>query len=56
MKVTETGRRRTPNRTVPQHKQEEFLQALPDLMFRMSRDGRYLDFKPAKDFEPYVPP
>jgi DNA-binding CsgD family transcriptional regulator len=25
-------------------------------MFHMSRDGRYLDFKPAKDFEPFVPP
>ena len=29
---------------------------MPDFMFRLSRDGRYLDFKPAKDFEPYVPP
>ncbi len=29
---------------------------MPDIMFRLSRDGRYLDFKPAKDFEPYVSP
>lgn len=32
------------------------LAALPDFMFRLSSDGRYLDFKPAKDFEPYIPP
>ena len=32
------------------------LEALPDLLFRISDDYRYLGFKPAKDFEPYVPP
>ena len=32
------------------------LAALPDFMFRLSSDGRYLDFKPAKDLEPYIPP
>jgi len=25
-------------------------------MFRISADGRYLEFKPSPDFEPYVPP
>ncbi len=32
------------------------LDAMPDLLFRMDRNGRYLDFKPGKDFEPYIPP
>jgi DNA-binding CsgD family transcriptional regulator len=26
------------------------------MMFRIDRDGYYLDFKPAMEFEPYVPP
>ena len=30
--------------------------ANPDMMFRIDRDGYYLDFKPALEFEPYVPP
>lgn len=29
---------------------------VPDMMFRMDADGRYLEFKPAKDVEPFVPP
>jgi DNA-binding CsgD family transcriptional regulator len=33
-----------------------FLDALPDMLFRMSRDGRYLDFKPAHQLRPFVPP
>ncbi|MFQ5641678.1 MAG: sigma 54-interacting transcriptional regulator, partial [bacterium] len=32
------------------------LNALPDLVFRISKDGTYLDFKAAKEFETYVPP
>ncbi|MBI3584075.1 MAG: PAS domain S-box protein [Nitrospinae bacterium] len=28
----------------------------PDMMFRLGRDGTFLDFKPAKGFEPYMPP
>jgi len=31
------------------------LQALPDMLFRLSRDGEYLEFKPAAGLEPYVP-
>ena len=30
--------------------------ALPDMMFRIDRDGRYLEYKPAKGLEPYVRP
>ncbi|OGG56641.1 MAG: hypothetical protein A3F84_08440 [Candidatus Handelsmanbacteria bacterium RIFCSPLOWO2_12_FULL_64_10] len=32
------------------------LEAIPDLILRHSRDGVYLDFKAAKDFETLVPP
>ncbi|MHC4416143.1 MAG: PAS domain S-box protein [Planctomycetota bacterium] len=32
------------------------LRAVPDLMFRISRDGTFLDFVPAKDLDPLVPP
>jgi PAS domain S-box-containing protein len=32
------------------------LSATPDMMFRMSREGEYLDFVPAKGLTPYVPP
>jgi PAS domain S-box-containing protein len=30
--------------------------AIPDLIFRFSREGVYLDFKPSKEFKPLVPP
>jgi len=32
------------------------LNAIPDMMFRISRDGVYLDFIPAKGLKPYIPP
>jgi signal transduction histidine kinase/HAMP domain-containing protein len=32
------------------------LDAIPDAIFRISKDGTYLDFKPALDFRPLVPP
>ncbi len=32
------------------------LAAVPDMMFRIDRDGRYLEYKPAKGLAPYVPP
>ncbi len=35
---------------------QALLEAIPDLIFRHSRDGVFLDFKPAKDFDPLVPP
>lgn len=31
------------------------LEAMPDLMIRMSRDGTYLDFIPAKGFDAFMP-
>ncbi len=34
----------------------DVLAAIPDMMFCMDGDGRYLEFKPAKDIEPFVPP
>ena len=30
--------------------------AIPDMMFRISRDGEYLDFVPAKGLEPVLQP
>lgn len=32
------------------------LEATPDMMFRLSREGAYLDFISAKGLEPFVPP
>jgi signal transduction histidine kinase len=37
-------------------KNRALLQAVPDLIFHLSKDGTYLDFKPAKDLEPLVAP
>ena len=31
------------------------LEAVPDMMFRIDRDGRYLEYKPAKGLTPIVP-
>ncbi|MFQ5571023.1 MAG: PAS domain S-box protein [Rhodothermales bacterium] len=39
-----------------EYRNQSFVRALPDTMFRLSRDGRYLDFIPAQDFEPFLPP
>jgi PAS domain S-box-containing protein len=35
---------------------QAILEAIPDMMFRLDRDGRFLDFKPARDLAPLVPP
>ena len=32
------------------------LAAVPDMMFRIDRDGYYLEYKPAKGLEPFLPP
>ncbi len=32
------------------------LDAVPDMLFRVSRDGRFLDYKPADGLEPFRPP
>lgn len=37
-------------------KNRALLDAIPDMMFQIHRDGTYLDFKPAKDLTPVVPP
>ena len=51
-------RRTEPERAAdkPEASSSEMLAAVPDMMFRMDGDGRYLEFKPAKDMEPFVPP
>ncbi len=37
-------------------KNSALLEAIPDMMFRMNRDGVYLEFIPGKGVEPLVPP
>ena len=37
-------------------KNRALLDAIPDMMFRISKDCTILDFKAAKDFDPFVPP
>ncbi len=37
-------------------KNRALLNAIPDMMFRISQDGTYLDFKAAAGLEPFVPP
>ena len=39
-----------------EHMLEALKAAIPDMMFRISRDGRYLDFVPAKGVEPVLLP
>ncbi|MFQ6113896.1 MAG: PAS domain-containing protein, partial [bacterium] len=58
----------TAIRDISEHKEAEealrrseatnkaFLSAIPDLMFRISKDGTCLDFKAAKDIETLIPP
>ncbi|MDO9556095.1 MAG: ATP-binding protein [Coriobacteriia bacterium] len=37
-------------------RQRAIIDAIPDLLFRMDGDGRFLEFKPSPDFEPPCPP
>jgi PAS domain S-box-containing protein len=37
-------------------KNRVLLDAIPDMMFQIHRDGTYLDYKPAKSLTPVVPP
>jgi PAS domain S-box-containing protein len=37
-------------------KNRALLTAIPDMMFRLSADGTYLEFVPGEGVEPYVPP
>ena len=42
-----------------QHSQAEnhaLLRAIPDLMFQITKDGTFVDFKPARGLEPVTPP
>ena len=40
----------------PREPTSAILDALPDLIFRLRRDGTYLDFWGGKEFPPFVPP
>ena len=33
-----------------------FADAIPDMVFRLSKDGVYLDYRPGKEIRPFVPP
>ncbi|MBI3995518.1 MAG: EAL domain-containing protein [Nitrospirae bacterium] len=37
-------------------KNRALLHVMPDMMFRINKEGTYLDFIPAKDMEPLLPP
>jgi PAS domain S-box-containing protein len=37
-------------------KNRALIDALPDMMMRLDPDGTFLEFKPARDFEPLLPP
>jgi signal transduction histidine kinase len=37
-------------------RQRAIIDAIPDALFRMDGDGRFLEFKPSTDFEPVFPP
>jgi len=52
-----TDRKRV-DKTAEQHEQEirALLEAIPDLVFRLSKDGVFLGFVPAKGQEPALPP
>jgi len=52
-----TDRKRV-DKTAEQHEQEirALLEAIPDLVFRLSKDGFFLGFIPAKGQEPALPP
>ena len=39
-----------------EEKHRTLLNALPDMIFRLSADGRFLEFMPSKDILPFVPP
>ena len=42
-------------RTPPDKLGGEVLDAWPDMLFHLNREGRYLAYKPAKGLEPYAP-
>ncbi|MFH1951542.1 MAG: PAS domain-containing protein [Pseudomonadota bacterium] len=46
--------------TIARRQSEQLLKAtlaaVPDMIFRLDREGRFLDFKPAKTFDPYLSP
>ena len=43
-------------RTPPDELGGEVLDAFPDMLFQISREGRFLAYKPAKGLEPFAPP
>ena len=50
------GKGKSRNGSRKRVSERALLAAVPDMMFRMSRDGTILDYKPAKGLEPYLPP
>jgi len=41
---------------VSEARSRALLEAIPDMMFHLSKDGTYIDFKPSQELEPYVSP
>jgi DNA-binding CsgD family transcriptional regulator len=51
------GRRRANGRATQDAANDlALLEAIPDLLMHIDKNGRYLGYKPAKDFDTYVPP
>ncbi len=49
-------RQRTADLRVANERMAAVIDAVPDALFRMDREGRFLEFKPARDFEAVLPP
>ncbi len=54
--ILDAGKKGAPGPARRGESSRVFLDALPDMMFRLDGEGRYLDFKPARDLQPFVPP
>lgn len=57
VRITDISERRRAEAAlqISEARNRALINAIPDLMIRMTREGIYLDFRPAKDFKAYMP-